>query len=65
MHEKRLVDLYVNSTLDIETINHKNEVIKNKINKLKKDLVFMIYGKTQIEKLERIYKTLDKYKQKF
>ena len=36
MQEKRLVDLYVNSTLDIETINHKNEVIKNEINKLKK-----------------------------
>lgn len=36
MQEKRLVDLYVNSTLDVETINHKNEIIKNEIDKLKK-----------------------------
>lgn len=26
--EKRLVDLYLSSTLDVETINHKNDVIK-------------------------------------
>lgn len=38
MQEKRLVDLYVNSTLDVETINHKNEVIKNEIHKLKKKI---------------------------
>lgn len=30
MQEKRLVDLYLNSTLDVETINHKNDVIKKR-----------------------------------
>ncbi len=30
MQEKRLVDLYLSSTLDVETINHKNEVIKKR-----------------------------------
>lgn len=36
MQEKRLVDLYLSSTLDVETINHKNEVIKKEIDKLTK-----------------------------
>ena len=36
MQEKRLVDLYLSSTLDVETINHKNEVIKKEIDKLNK-----------------------------
>ena len=34
--EKRLVDLYLSSTLDVETINHKNDVIKKEIDKLTK-----------------------------
>ena len=28
MQEKKLVDLYLSSTLNVETINHKNDVIK-------------------------------------
>lgn len=36
MQEKRLVGLYLSSTLDVETINHKNEVIKKEIDKLTK-----------------------------
>ena len=36
LQEKRLVDLYLSSTLDVGTINHKNEVIKKEIDKLKK-----------------------------
>lgn len=32
--EKRLVDLYLSSTLDVETINNKNEIIKKEIEKL-------------------------------
>lgn len=36
VQEKRLVDLYLSSTLDVETINHKNEVIKKEIDKLTK-----------------------------
>ena len=34
VQEKRLVDLYLSSTLDVETINHKNDVIKKEIDKL-------------------------------
>lgn len=36
VQEKRLVDLYLSSTLDVETINHKNDVIKKEIEKLNK-----------------------------
>lgn len=36
VQEKRLVDLYLSSTLDVETINHKNDVIKKEIEKLTK-----------------------------
>ena len=36
LQEKRLVDLYLSSTLDVETINHKNDVIKKEIEKLNK-----------------------------
>lgn len=34
--EKRLVDLYLSSSLNVETINHKNEVIKKEIESLNK-----------------------------
>ena len=33
LQEKRLVDLYLSSNLDVETINHKNDVIKKEIHK--------------------------------
>lgn len=36
LQEKRLVDLYLNSNLDVETINYKNDVIKKEIDKLNK-----------------------------
>lgn len=36
LQEKKLVDLYLSSTLDVETINHKNDVIKKEIDKLNK-----------------------------
>ena len=32
--EKKLVDLYLSSTLNVEVINHKNEIIKKEIDKL-------------------------------
>ena len=35
LQEKRLVNLYLSSTLDVATINHKNDVIRNEIDKLK------------------------------
>lgn len=34
LQKKRLVDLYLSSNLDVETINHKNDVIKKEIDKL-------------------------------
>ena len=34
--EKKLVDLYLSSTLNVETINHKNDVIKKEIENLNK-----------------------------
>ena len=34
MQEKKLVDLYLSSTLNVETINHKNDVIKKEIENL-------------------------------
>ena len=39
LQEKRLVDLYLSSNLDVETINHKNDVIKKEIDKLNKKKV--------------------------
>ena len=36
MQEKKLVDLYLNSTLNIETINYKNNIIKKEIENLNK-----------------------------
>lgn len=36
IQEKKIVDLYLSSTLDIETINHKNEMIKKEIENLNK-----------------------------
>ena len=63
IQEKKLVDLYLSSTLDVETINHKNDVIKKEIEKLKKtDLkeAISIYDnnynlKTNYEKLFQEY----------
>ena len=34
LQEKRLVDLYLSSNLDVETINYKNDIIKKEIKKL-------------------------------
>ena len=36
MQEKKLVDLYLSSTLNIETINYKNDIIKKEIENLNK-----------------------------
>ena len=50
--EKRLVDLYLSSTINVETINHENDIIKK-----------CIYSK--IKKYINNEKILDKYKQVF
>ena len=59
VQEKRLVDLYLNSTLDVETINHKNDVIKKEIYKLTKKKItldpdndFKEYSVELLNKLE-------------
>ena len=36
LQEKKLVDLYLSSNLNVDAINHKNEVIKKEIEKLNK-----------------------------
>lgn len=61
VQEKRLVDLYLSSTLDVETINHKNDVIKKEINRLNKkkatldpDNNFKEYTTELIKKLDCI-----------
>ena len=59
VQEKRLVDLYLNSTLDVETINRKNDVIKKEIDKLTKKKItldpdndFKEYSVELLNKLE-------------
>lgn len=59
VQEKRLVDLYLSSTLDVETINYKNDVIKKEIEKLNKkkttldpDNSFKEYTTELIKKLD-------------
>ena len=36
MQEKKLVDLYLSSTISVETINYKNDMIKKEIDRLTK-----------------------------
>jgi site-specific DNA recombinase len=62
LQEKKLVDLYLSSTLNVETINHKNDVIKKEIEKLnkKKELLdpdddFKDYTVELIKKLDCTY----------
>ena len=40
LQEKKLVDLYLSSTLNVEVINHKNEVIKKEIDN--HNLIFLV-----------------------
>ena len=57
--EKRLVDLYVNSSLDVETINQKNENIKNEISKLKSKIKEMFPDDDHKEYTVELLKKLD------
>lgn len=41
LQEKKLFDLYLSSSLNVEAINHKNDVIKKEINKLNKKKVLL------------------------
>ncbi|MGN1379177.1 MAG: hypothetical protein ACI4XR_02110, partial [Bacilli bacterium] len=59
MQEKRLVDLYLSSTLDVETINHKNEIIKKEIEKLNKKKSSLDPNEEQREYTIELLKKLD------
>lgn len=59
IQEKRLVDLYLSSTLDVETINHKNEVIKKEIDKLTKKKITLDPDNSSKEYTIELVKKLD------
>ena len=59
LQEKRLVDLYLSSNLDVETINHKNDVIKKKIDKLNQKKVRLDPDNNSKEYTIELVKKLD------
>ena len=59
LQEKRLVDLYLSSTLDVETINHKNDVIKKEIEKLNKKKITLDPDNESKEYTTELLKKLD------
>ena len=59
LQEKRLVDLYLSSNLDVETINHKNDVIKKEIDKLNQKKVRLDPDNNSKEYTIELVKKLD------
>lgn len=59
LQEKRLVDLYLSSTLDVETINHKNAIIKKEIEKLNKKKITLDPDNELKEYTTELLKKLD------
>jgi hypothetical protein len=59
VQEKRLVDLYLSSTLNVETINHKNDVIKKEIEKLNKKKITLDPDNNSKEYTTELIKKLD------
>ena len=59
LQEKRLVDLYLSSNLDVETINHKNDVIKKEIDKLNQKKVSLDPDNNSKEYTIELVKKLD------
>ena len=59
IQEKRLVDLYLSSNLDVETINHKNDVIKKEIDKLNQKKVRLDPDNNSKEYTVELVKKLD------
>ena len=57
--EKKLVDLYLSSNLDVETINHKNDVIKKEIDKLNQKKVRLDPDNNSKEYTIELVKKLD------
>ena len=59
LQEKRLVDLYLGSNLDVETINHKNDVIKKEIDKLNQKKIRLDPDNSSKEYTVELVKKLD------
>lgn len=59
LQEKRLVDLYLSSNLDVETINYKNDVIKKEIDKLSKKKISLDPNNSLQEYTVELIKKLD------
>ena len=59
LQEKKLVDLYLSSNLDVETINHKNDVIKKEIDKLNKKKISLDPDNSLQEYTVELIKKLD------
>ena len=59
LQEKRLVDLYLSSNLDVKTINHKNDVIKKEIDKLNKKKISLDPDNSSQEYTVELIKKLD------
>lgn len=59
LQEKKLVDLYLSSNLDVETINHKNDVIKKEIDKLNKKKIILDPDNSSQEYTVELIKKLD------
>ena len=59
LQEKRLVDLYLSSNLDVETINYKNDIIKKEINKLNKKKISLDPDNSSQEYTVELIKKLD------
>ena len=59
LQEKRLIDLYISSNLDVETINLKNDVIKKEIDKLNKKKISLDPDNSSQEYTVELIKKLD------
>ena len=59
LQEKKLVDLYLSSNLDVETINCKNNVIKKEIDKLNKKKISLDPDNSSQEYTVELIKKLD------
>ena len=59
LQEKRLVDLYLSSNLDVETINYKNDIIKKEIDKLNKKKISLDLDNSSQEYTVELIKKLD------
>ncbi len=59
LQEKRLVDLYLSSNLDVETINYKNDIIKKEIDKLSKKKISLDPDNSSQEYTVELIKKLD------